>query len=149
MGCSQSAAIPARVAVPTGHTRICVIGFSMSHNVGRAAKLANAIASAHPDKYETWFYFGKFREQGGLLETVKAELTADDQKNFAEHKTAPFCWLETDDGGRQGIGGRDRLCEWAAAEFPDDSAVLALANTPPSKKPWKGDLFPSSTKPTC
>lgn len=42
--------------VPSNMVRICISGFHISPHVGRAVKLAEAIAEAHPDKFETWFY---------------------------------------------------------------------------------------------
>ena len=65
--------IPPRSILPVNKTRICVTGYTTSHNVGRSARLAKAIAKAQPEKYEAWFYFdGKFRggiskEDGGFL----------------------------------------------------------------------------------
>jgi uncharacterized membrane protein YebE (DUF533 family) len=44
--------------VPAGKLRICIAGTMVGgpHDA-RAHKIAAAIASAHPDKYETWFYW--------------------------------------------------------------------------------------------
>ena len=143
--------MPARPPVSAGRVRICVTGFTLSHNVGRAARVANAIAAACPDKYETWFYFDKrFRDPAGssFLDTVKSELSEEQQTQFAAHRSAPFCWLETADGGRDAKGGRDRLSEWAVKEFKDVPEVLELASTGPSLLPWRGDLFATSHKPT-
>ena len=41
-----------------------IAGFAASHHTGRSRALADAIAEAHPETYETWFYFdgnGGFR----------------------------------------------------------------------------------------
>ena len=43
--------------VPDGKIRVCVAGFAISHNVGRAASVARAVVAHAPDKYESWFYF--------------------------------------------------------------------------------------------
>ena len=148
MGNKAPAAIPPRPPLTDPKkTRICVIGFSTSHNVGRAAKLANAIAASYPGKYETWFYFnGDFRnEPGGLLQAVKKELDPEQQEQFRSHRSAPFCWLETMDK-KIAKGGRDRLCEWAAKEFPDNAEIQTLATTAPAI--FSNDLFPTKFKPT-
>jgi hypothetical protein len=97
--------------------------------------LARAIAQHAPDKYETWFYFcskGYRHEETGFLKQIKSELSEEQQKQFAGHMSSPFCWLETPDGKRDAKGGRDRLCEWALATFPEIPAIKELASTDPS-----------------
>ena len=43
--------------VARGKLRICVHGMAISHNNGRAQKLAQALQAAFPDRVETWFAF--------------------------------------------------------------------------------------------
>ena len=43
--------------MPAGKVRVCVAGFAVSHNVGRAAAVARAIVASYPDQFESWFYF--------------------------------------------------------------------------------------------
>ena len=59
MGASASRAkpVPERTPVPAGKVRVCVAGFAVSHNVGRAAAVARAIVANRPDQFESWFYF--------------------------------------------------------------------------------------------
>lgn len=141
--------VPKSPSVPAGMTRICVAGFSISHNVGRAQKLAAAIADAHPDKYETWFYFSNSGFKDFLNDFLQRRLPEDQKgypsvlnsdKTLAEHTSAPFCWLERggtavagEDDKVEGKtcevkGGRDMLCEWAGKEFPEDESIQALSS---------------------
>ena len=59
MGASASKAkpVPERTPVPAGKVRVCVAGFAVSHNVGRAAAVARAIVANRPEQFESWFYF--------------------------------------------------------------------------------------------
>jgi hypothetical protein len=132
MGISSSRALPLRPPVASGKTRICVSGFSLSHHTGRARKIADAIVTARPDLYESWFYFDSKGFRDFINSTIKPMLPQEQQEKFASHKSSPFCWLELDDGSLDAKGGRDRFCEWAASEFPSDAAILQLATTEPS-----------------
>ena len=131
--------IPPRPAVRPGRTRVCLAGFSISHHTGRATNIVRAIVAAHPAEYESWFYHDKnFRivqpDGSCLLEEVKAELTEADRARLKDHRSSPFCWLETPGGGRKGLGGRDNLSEWALATFTDavaDAEIIELASTVP------------------
>jgi hypothetical protein len=145
MGASASRAkpVPERPPVPAGKVRVCVAGFAVSHNVGRAASVARAIAANSPEQFESWFYFddrgarqttytrsitartwhvpsrsalgapttdphagfrGEFsrflgpRGTGGFLAQLKSELDPAQRATFADHATAPFCWLERPGG---------------------------------------------------
>merc|ERR1711998_429076 len=142
---SSSPTIPERTAVPTGVTRIHVIGMRGpfggmgSPNVGKAHRVAELIRKTQPAEYETWFYFDNsgFRpflnEQ--LLEfneTERAkESTNDKGTTVAEHHSMPFVWLESSDAeGKRvltAIGGRDKFDEWARKEFADVPEVVAEA----------------------
>jgi len=131
----QAASIPARPPVPAGKTRLCVAGFGTSHHTARASRVARAVGASAPERLETWFYFDSagYRGKDGLLPKIKSELDKDDQERFASHNSSPFCWFEYPDGRRKGIGGRDKLCEWAQAEFPNDSHIQKLTTTLPSR----------------
>mmetsp|Transcript_3221 Transcript_3221/g.3579 ORF Transcript_3221/g.3579 Transcript_3221/m.3579 type:complete len:174 (-) Transcript_3221:241-762(-) len=153
--------VPKRPPVPVGMTRICVSGFSISHHVGQAQKLAAAIAAEHPDKYETWFYFSNSGFKNFLSQFLQERLPEDQKglpsvlgsdKTLAEHTSAPFCWLEQ--GGTavadgddkvegktyQVKGGRDMLCQWAGKEFPNNESIQALSNveSPPIMNVFRG-----------
>ena len=146
--------------VPSGKTRLYVAGWPMSPHVGRAEKIARLIAAKDPAKYETWFYFS-FRStlrgekgdgKGGLYGTAKNTFSAEDQERLKDHKSVPFVWIVSGgEGGTaaavKGLGGRDRFCEWVAAQ-PDlmESAVIkALATT----EPGFGDVFPDKSPGTA
>eukprot|EP00931_Biecheleriopsis_adriatica_P071106 TRINITY_DN44962_c0_g1_i1.p1 TRINITY_DN44962_c0_g1~~TRINITY_DN44962_c0_g1_i1.p1 ORF type:complete len:153 (-),score=29.13 TRINITY_DN44962_c0_g1_i1:11-469(-) len=134
----QAAKIPPRPPVAAGKTRICIAGYGISHHTNRAGRLARAIVDANPDKYESWFYFNT-KGYPELLSKVKTELSASQQKEFAAHKTAPFCWLELPDGRRDAKGGRDKLCEWVIRHFTtqryDEALEIALL-TPTLTELW-------------
>lgn len=124
--------------------RICVIGFPISPNTGRAVRVADAIAEALPAKYETWYSFMYPPGHYQLAEFVKVnELTSEDRAKFSSRYgwSSPFCWLEYPDGTRKGIGGRDMLCAWAAVEFADTEAVKSVAT---ASFPGLSDVNPPS-----
>lgn len=136
MGGAPSTPLP-RPAVPEGKIRICITGFSLSPNSGKAAEVTRAIVAEYPEKYESWFYFDmQFRGDGtgqnGFLGDVKKELSSEQQEKFAKHKTSPFCWLEHPDGTKDAKGGCDFFSEWALAEFSGNEKIKAVAAPPPS-----------------
>ena len=63
---------------------------------------------------------------------MQTELDEAQRKQFADHATAPFCWLELPDGTKSAMGGRDGLCAWAKAEFPESPEVQKLASGAPA-----------------
>jgi len=148
--------IPKSPPVPTDKTRICVAGFGISHNVGRAQILATAITKAQPDKFETWFYFSNRGYKTFLAEFLeklpenqkKLPSTKDSCKTIRDHTSAPLCWLErggTLDANGDVVGktyevkgGRDLFCEWAGKEFPNDASIQALSSV---KSPPLSELF--------
>jgi hypothetical protein len=158
MGNYFTTPVPSRPSVPAGVTRICVSGFGLSHNAGRAQMLAALIAKKHPTEYETWFYFSTFGF-GDFLKTVilpeipedqKAKAgTTDKGKSIGEHTSSPFVWLETTSGDKKeyaAIGGRDMFCEWADEKFPDDAEVKALTEaTPPLSEVFFDSATPAGT----
>ena len=75
--------VPNRPAVEGGKTRICVAGFGISHNTGRAQKLAATIARIHPDKYETWFYFSTFCYKEFLKSFIQNEIPHDQKSQLS------------------------------------------------------------------
>ena len=130
-------------AVPAGKTRICMIGYSISHNCLNAQQILVAITEAKKEEYESWWKWGGRLSKGwfrnpttGLLPQVLGELSEADQAKFKGHTTAPFCWLEHPDGSKTGLGGRDDFAAWAAQELKDVPSVAALAipEEPPKNK---------------
>lgn len=127
-----------------------ILGNAPIH-VGRAVSVARAIHRAHPNQYETWFYFTfgeNFRGpngdgMGGIVMMIKNLMNEQDRERLLHHKTTPFCWLETSNGAIQGIGGRDRLCEWVQTkpELMENQEIKALVTT----NPTIGDLFPDTS----
>jgi hypothetical protein len=134
MGNSAPKAVPRCAPVTSSKTRICVIGFSLSHHTGRAATLARLIVSKYPSDYESWFYFDSkgYRGADGLLPQIKRKLTTEQQSTFQSHNTSPFVWLETAPDTLTALGGRDRFCDWAVKTFPSDDEIKNLATTEPS-----------------
>eukprot|EP01104_Vermistella_antarctica_P000815 TRINITY_DN10927_c0_g1_i1.p1 TRINITY_DN10927_c0_g1~~TRINITY_DN10927_c0_g1_i1.p1 ORF type:complete len:158 (+),score=25.37 TRINITY_DN10927_c0_g1_i1:30-503(+) len=137
----SSASVPRKGPVAAGKTRVCIAGFPISHNVGLSVKTADEIAKVHPDKYETWYYYGYSSTFRDFIDTeVKPTLSPEQQEHFKAHRTAPFCWIEKDDGTVHAYGPGDRFREWVASEFAadDDASIKELATRPPS---LLGDLF--------
>ena len=183
MGASTSRAKPEpeRPPVPAGKVRVCVAGFAVSHNVGRAASVARAIVANSPDQFESWFYFddqgarqtiklalcsalcaptpdphagfrgerSRFlgpRGTGGFLAQLKSELEPAQRTTFADHATAPFCWLERPGGVLEALGGRDELSAWAMAEFPGVAAISTLASGKPAASEAFFDKSPGTAQ---
>ncbi len=42
---------------PSGTTRVCVTGFTLSHHTGRAQQIAALLAKNQANKFESWFFF--------------------------------------------------------------------------------------------
>jgi hypothetical protein len=123
--------VPLRPQITPGITYICVSGFKISHHTGRAYQIAKEIAKENPE-YKTWFYFDNPSEYRKFLKIIKTELSPEEQYKFKNHKTSPFCWLETSER-KIPIGGRDRLCEWAnnSGKFEKNSIIKNLITTEP------------------
>mmetsp|Transcript_4255 Transcript_4255/g.6526 ORF Transcript_4255/g.6526 Transcript_4255/m.6526 type:complete len:158 (-) Transcript_4255:251-724(-) len=130
---------------PVDKIRVCVAGFTASHNVGRAVKVANAVADADPAAYTTWFYFvpGRFSKpenyKNWLAEFIASQKDNPTHAAVAKHTSAPFCWLEKPDGSIVLIGGRDSLCEWASKTFADSKSVTSLCV--PGEPPYRETNF--------
>ena len=148
--------VPSRPPIPAGKTRICVSGFGVSHNTGRAQKLAAEIAKQEADKYETWFYFSTFCYRDFVRDFVSKELpedqkkipsTLDSEKPMEKHQSAPFVWLEQGQNEITAIGGRDRFCQWAAVNFPDNESIQALTSLeePPFSELFFDNATPGGT----
>mmetsp|Transcript_43132 Transcript_43132/g.101090 ORF Transcript_43132/g.101090 Transcript_43132/m.101090 type:complete len:132 (-) Transcript_43132:254-649(-) len=121
---------------------------SPSHNAARAKLVLDAITKAAAGRYATWFVVfsrGASSPYYKWVEALKKELPEEQRARFASRFgwSAPFCWLELPDGGRQALGGRDALCEWALCEFADSAAVRRVASAGPKYM----DLFASLSKP--
>ncbi len=123
--------VPLRPSIIPGITYICVSGFKISHHTGRACEIAKEIAKENPE-YKTWFYFDSPSKYRKFLKIIKGEFLLEDQFKFQNHKTSPFCWLETSEG-KIPIGGRDRLCEWVnnSKKFEKNSIIKNLTTTEP------------------
>ncbi len=137
---------------PGPATRLCVAGFGISHHTGRARKIVDTIVSIYPETYESWYYFDTFQYRSAFLPKLKAELSEEQQEKFASHKSSPFCWIERENEKPFALGGRDRLCDWAIANFPKEdeknSPILELCREEPGRT-WKEVCFDSSTPGTA
>ncbi len=124
--------VPLRPPITPGITYICVSGFKISHHTGRACQIAKEIAKANPE-YKTWFYFDSPSKYIKFLKIIKMEFSPEEQYKFKNHKTSPFCWLETPER-KIVIGGRDRLCEWVnnSDKFEKNSIIKNLTTTEPN-----------------
>ena len=156
----NSVPVPERPLVPEGKTRICVAGFGLSHNTGRARNLAAAIADAYPDKYETWFYFSTLGYGNFLKDFQEKELPEEFKdkscsmdtkpKTFATQTSAPLVWFEIQENGSNKIemkGGRDLFAQWAGTEFPDHDKIQPLTGveSPPIKELFYENSMPQGT----
>lgn len=79
--------------VPAGKIRICVAGYWYSPYTGRAHKLANHLAAAYPETFDSWFYWGE--SHGAFYRYLQDTF---DKVPFPEkvkgHASSPFVWLE-------------------------------------------------------
>ncbi len=123
--------VPLRPKIEPGITYICVSGFKISHHTGRACHIAKEISKSYPE-YKTWFYFDNGSKYRKFLKIIKTEFSFEEQCKFKNHKTSPFCWLETSER-KIAIGGRDRLCEWVnnSGKFEKNSFIKNLTTTEP------------------
>uniref|UniRef100_A0A7S0ZJL5 Uncharacterized protein n=1 Tax=Timspurckia oligopyrenoides TaxID=708627 RepID=A0A7S0ZJL5_9RHOD len=147
---------PQRPAVPDGKIRICVSGYGMSHNTGRAQKLAATIARVYPEGYETWFYFSTFHFKD-FLESILKQIPEDQlskpscldsDRPISNHSSSPFVWLEHPGAKPMtAIGGRDSFCDWAAKTFPSDKSIQGLTSTrePPLSEMFFDNATPGGT----
>ena len=149
MGASFTKQCPAPkrgVFVRPGQTRLCVAGFGISHHTGRARRIVDSIVSIYPETYESWYFFNTFGYRDYLSE-LKTELSEEQQKQFATHKSSPFCWIEKENEKPFAIGGRDKLCDWVVAHFPasdgKNTPILDLCRDEPTRS-FKETFFDNS-----
>lgn len=129
-----------------GKQRIHVIGSTLSHHTGRARQIADLIASSYPESFETWYWFGSFGEYrdppNGFLIAVKQRCGVEDGHPLFLHKTSPFVWIETAEGEKVPLGGRDRFVEWVhkQPQFQGDEErarrIRELATEPSYLDAW-------------
>ena len=128
----------------------------MSHHTGRAREISSLIAEAHPNDYETWYYFNTRVFKTQFLDAIKAEIKESGGSLPEDHSTSPFVWLETSSDPTKkemtGLGGRDKLCEWAQAKFDaqdrKNSKFLSLCEAEPPKT-MKTVFFDNATPGTA
>ena len=129
-----------------------VAGFGISNHTGRARVVADAIAKAYPEDYETWYYFDTRGFRPEFLDSVKAEIRDSGASVPEDHNSSPFCWLETTGAASKtemtALGGRDSLCAWAKANFDASDSknadFLSLCEGEPPKT-WKVIVFDNKT----
>ena len=114
--------------VPKGKIRICVAGMTHSSPTSKAHYLAAKLAKAHPDKYETWYFFDAYQFYPF---TAKKFANVDFPQHLKGHGTSPFCWLEhpAADGSPENriepLGGSEYLSEWAIKNSESKDVVAA------------------------
>ncbi|KAK3271261.1 hypothetical protein CYMTET_20379 [Cymbomonas tetramitiformis] len=142
--------------VPKGKTRLCISGFSYSHNTGLARQIADKIADLKANEYETWFVFGVpglSHDHYGFVDALKPKLATEEQRKkymAREGWSAPFVWMETlgaDDAVvYTAIGGCDDFRAWSKAKNFGSAEIDALCDRDPSL--W-GDLVVSQAPGTA
>lgn len=151
--------LPSLDREPSVHTHTNnkqVSGFGISHHTGRARAIATAVAEAYPEKYETWFYFDTRGFRPGFLASIEKEITENGGAFPEGHSSSPFCWFEEQSGENNktytGIGGRDRLAEWAKKTFAESEskheAIWNLSRAEPPRE-WKELRFDCSSPGTA
>ena len=138
MGSGESTPLPPRNPVPEGKTRICVAGYKVSPYTGHARATAAAIAAAHPDSYESWYYFDSSAPFYAFLKETFDPVPFP--PHLKGHASSPFVWLERGATNEiTPIGGDSHLSEWALAQ-PDLAATDAVKKLASSSGLW-GPLF--------
>lgn len=137
---------PPSLPVPAGKTRICVAGYPMSPPTAHAHYLADAVARAKPDEFETWYYFDMFGFWPFAAEKFdKVEFP----KHLKGHSTSPFVWLENGSTNTiTPIGGGDRFMAWVKenAQLRGCDEVQALAQ---ASQYSQGMFHAGGPKATC
>eukprot|EP01084_Bolivina_argentea_P035346 65579_1 len=118
--------------VPKGKIRICVAAFTHSAPSANAHYMADKLVKAHPEKYETWYYFCAF----SFFQFTAAKFAnVDFPQHLKGHSTSPFCWLEhpsaTNENTIEPLGGSEHLREYALKNS-NNKEVQAFA-----KQDWK------------
>eukprot|EP00121_Abeoforma_whisleri_P015747 Awhi_evm1s14482 len=133
--------LPSGLAPPIPEMlRLCISGFTVSHYTKHGKELVEEIVKSNPEKYESWFFFCfTAKEHGAFVNQIKLKLPSDQKEKFnvRDGWSAPFIWIEKEDGSISAIGGCDETREWAAPLFPDNELIQKLCSTKPSL--W--DLF--------
>ena len=86
--------------------------------------------------FEYFVYIDSRPRHHEFLANLKKCLSPEDQEKFKDHKTSPFCWLETAQPGGGTLftakGGGDRLREWVRDAFPNNASLQVWANGSPA-----------------
>jgi len=111
----------------SGKTKIHVAGYTFSPNYTRARDVAQLLAQAFPEQFDEVDIKGTDRTQFMAWLAANKVKECGDKPNSrgetaANHVTCPIVWLDKGDE-KEFIGGRDRLCEWTVAKFPDSLAA--------------------------
>ena len=122
---------PPSPPIAKGKTRICVTGYSfISPPTGHAHLLADAIARAQPDKYETWYYWSMWSWSAYMVGKFASVSFPPELKG---HSTSPFVWLESGDDKRiMPIGGDENFADWAKKTFAGSEGIVGVAREAPA-----------------
>lgn len=138
---------PQSLPVPSGKTRICVVGYStVSPSTAHAHELADVIAKSMPQKFESWYYFSNM---GWSSYCVSRTKDVEFPSELKGHSTSPFVFLEEDGGAKTTpIGGDSQFSAWALKQrdFADSTDVLAAAKKPAAAALWHGWNRPMTAK---
>jgi len=140
---------PPAPPIPDGVTRICVAGYSFSPPTGHAHELAARLADAHPDKFETWYYFSMFEYWPFAMERFAEVEFPPELKG---HSTSPMVWFEKGENfDVTPIGGDKEFTTWVARqeEMMLNNDISWCATTRPSI--WTHGYHTGATAPdsTC
>jgi hypothetical protein len=95
--------------------------------MGRARRIASAIAAQYPQQYETWFKIGGDVDFHDFTRQIFDSVPFP--AHLRGHDTSPFCWLERGENAViEPIGGCDHLCEWAKRTFAGNADIVALCD---------------------
>jgi hypothetical protein len=122
---------PKSSPVPAGKIRLCVAGMTHSAPTAKAHIMADMLAQAFPEKYETWYYWDAYT----FYQFTKWKFDpVPFPPHLKGHATTPFCWIEEGPTNKiTPIGGCDYFEKWIQENVP---------NMPPKvsafvKKPWR------------
>lgn len=125
LNCTSVPNPPPSTPVPNGKIRICVAGYTHSGPTAKAHYLADMIAKAFPDKYETWYYFDQYAFHAF---TQKKFDPVPFPAHLKGHSTSPFVWFETGSNNKiEPIGGSDHFSQWVLKTFPKNAEFVELA----------------------
>ena len=124
---------PPSPPIGAGKTRICIAGFTHSAPTSKAHYMADIIAKAFPDKFETWYYWDSGSAFYGYI--IPKFDSVPFPPHLKGHSTSPFVWLERGaEKTIEPIGGAKEFSAWvkdAKNGVSGNKRLLAEAETSP------------------